>query len=265
MTCDVIRNRLLALPDLARLPDDLRAHLTECEACFAWLAKARKLDAAIANLSAPSSAEAKAAFLDYLAADGPIIKAVPSVGRPAGFSLATLTKQFDWRVVSGLAAAALVGVGIWAFSGGGKPIPEVAGPKHELLARGVDFVAAMSSAKTPQERARASVAMAGDLRTEVKDLYLNAPVDDLDKLAELYEKVVDRGLVPQSEQLVRVPVQERHAVWQQVRAHFAGVAKDAAEMQTRARPEAVPSLKRIQQSALAGQAKVDHLITNGGV
>jgi hypothetical protein len=59
-------------------------------------------------------------------------------------------------------------------------------------------------------------------------------------------------------------VQERHAVWQQVRAHFAGVAKDAAEMQTRARPEAVPSLKRIQQSALAGQAKVDHLIANGG-
>ena len=260
MTCDVIRNRLLALPDLTGLPDDLRAHLVSCDPCTAWLAKARKLDFAVANLPAPTSAEAKAAFLDYLTADGPIIKAVPEFDR----SKRVAVGWFDWRVASGLAAAALVGVGLWAFSDGGKKPTEVAGPKHELLARGVDFVAAMSQAKTPQGRTTASVAMAGDLRNEVKDLYLNAPVEDLDKLAEFYEKVVTRGLVPQAEQLVRVDVRERHDLWQRVRGHFAGVAKDAAEMQTRARPEAVPALKRIQQSAVAGQKTVDRLIATEG-
>src|SRR5689334_5914162 len=147
MTCDVIRNRLLALPDLGRLPDDLRAHLVSCDPCMAWLAKARKLDGAIANLSAPSSAEAKAAFLDYLTADGPIIKAVPMLDGPPRFSFVAAAKKLDWRVVSGLAAATLVGVGIWGFAGGNKPNTDVAGPKHELLAKGVDFAAAMSVAR----------------------------------------------------------------------------------------------------------------------
>src|SRR5262245_1736290 len=137
MTCDVIHNRLLALPDLTRLPDDLRTHLTTCDACTAWLAKARKLDLAVANLSAPSSAEAKAAFLDYLTADGPIIKSVPMIERRSTF--AAITRRLDWRVVSGLAAAALIGVGFWAFSGPRKPVVEVAGSRHELLAKGVDF------------------------------------------------------------------------------------------------------------------------------
>jgi len=266
MTCDVIRNRLLALPDLGRLPDDLRAHLGSCDPCAAWLAKARTLDGAVANLSAPSSAEAKAAFLDYLTAYGPIIKAVPVIDVPPRFSFAAVAKKLDWRVVSGLAAATLVGVGIWGLAGGSKPNPEVAGPKHELLARGVDFAAAMSVARTPQDRTRASVTMAGDLRTEVSDLYQIAQPEDLDKLAELYEKVVARGLVPYAEQLtqMQVPVAERHALWQTARTHLAAAAKDAATMETTAPTKAIPSLKRIRQTALDAQAKVDRLITTGG-
>src|SRR5262245_26467186 len=158
MTCDAIRNRLLAWPELSELPEDLRVHVAGCEACRVWAGKARKLDRLLAVLPAPNSAESKAAFLDYLMADGPIIKAVPLVDRPDRFSFGTFVSKFDWRVVSGLAAAALVGVGYWGFSGGGKNPTEVAGPKHELLARGVDFAAAMSTARTPQERTRASLA-----------------------------------------------------------------------------------------------------------
>ncbi len=263
MTCDVTRNRLLALPDLSRPTDEIRAHLAGCQPCTVWLARAKQLDLSLVNLPAPSSAEAKAAFLDYLTAAGPIIKSVPKSDRSNSSPLVAWAQRLDWRVVSGLAAAALVGVGIWALSGNGKPVAEVAGPKHELLARGVDFVAAMSTAKTPQERTQFSMAMSGDLRDEVKGLYTVANRADLDKLAEMYEKVVTRGLVVQSEQLLQAPVQERHALWNQVKSHLAVVVQDAAEMETKAPAQAIPSLSKIKQAALAGQAQVDLLIKNG--
>ena len=145
MTCDAIRNRLLALPDLSRPTDDLRAHLTTCEPCTAWLARATDLDRAVANLPAPDSAEALRGVRrlpERRRAGHPI----HSADRPAGFSLVALGKRVDWRVVSGLAAVVLISVGIWAFSGDSKPAPEVAGPKDEPLARGVDFVTAMGKA-----------------------------------------------------------------------------------------------------------------------
>src|SRR5436190_280474 len=115
MTCDVTRNRLLALPDLTRPTDDLRAHLTTCAACAAWLERARQLDLSVAGLQAPDSSEARAAFVDYLAAAGPVIKSVPKVNPSAGFPLIAFFRKLDWRVVSGLAASAAVGVGIWQY------------------------------------------------------------------------------------------------------------------------------------------------------
>ncbi|HEY2784288.1 MAG TPA: hypothetical protein VGJ05_04860 [Fimbriiglobus sp.] len=263
MTCDVSRNRLLALPDLTRLTDDLRAHLAACEACTAWLVRAKQLDLSLVNLPAPNSDDAKTAFLESLAADGPIIRTIPRSDRTQAFSFVALARRLDWRVVSGLAASVAVGVGIWGLSGPGKKVAEVAGPKHELLAQSVDFVTSMSTATNPQDRTRLSMTMAGDLRDEVKELYTVAKAEDLNKLADLYERVVKRGLIGQSRELARIPVQERHALWREVQAHLAAVVQDASEMQAKAPPPALPSLAKIKKAALDGQAVVNNLIANG--
>ena len=82
MNCDAIQNRLLALPDLRRVPDELRGHLDECPACRAYLARAVRLDKLIAAVPVPpSSEETKAAFLDRATEAGPVIKRIPVVRR----------------------------------------------------------------------------------------------------------------------------------------------------------------------------------------
>lgn len=263
MTCDVFQNRLLALPDLNRPTDELRRHLATCDACSLWLARARQLDASLAAMPVPSSSGAKAAFLDSITRAGPVITSIPRLDRPAGV---TFFRRVDWRVVSGLAAAALVGVGVWFGSGPGKTVAEVAGPKHALLGKGVDFVAAMSTARTPQERTRVSMTMAGDLRDEVKVLYASAKPEDLDKLAEMYEKVVDRGLLSQAAQLDRVGVsaKDRRELWTQLGSHFTEVARDAAVMATTAPAPAVPAVARLGRAAVRGQTKLEEIVAAAG-
>src|SRR5436189_64861 len=54
MTCDVARNRLLALPDPLRPTDDLLPHLAECAACRAVQADAARLDRLLTRLPVPS-------------------------------------------------------------------------------------------------------------------------------------------------------------------------------------------------------------------
>src|SRR5207237_10153140 len=123
------------------------------------LARALTVDRAVAALPAPVS-EMKGAFLASLTAAGPVITSIPRVDRPAGIPfLAAIARRLDWRVVSGLAAAGLVGVGLWAASGPRPSQADVPGPRHELLARGVDFVADMSKARTPRDRAGVSLSL----------------------------------------------------------------------------------------------------------
>jgi hypothetical protein len=156
-----------------------------------------------------------------------------------------------------------VGVGIYSYSGGGKTQTEIAGPKHELLARGVDFVADMSTAKTSQDRTKASLVMAGNLRAEMKDLYQHAQPDDLATLAEMYHRVVTKGLVAQSKQMriQRVSVEERHALWLQARDQLKDVVQDVTGMQaTSSRPGVAASLTLMKTTAQEGQVEIQKLI-----
>jgi hypothetical protein len=257
MNCDAVQNRLLALPDLRRVPDELRGHLDGCPACRAFLARAARLDGLLAAIPVPPSDEARAAFLDRVTEAGPIIRRVPTVRRRDSTAVdlaALLTKNGRWRYVAALAAAVLVLVGGWlAFRGNGPQSgPEVAGRSqpHKLLEGEVRFLVALSKAKTPDARVTAWADVTTDLRNEVEAVYRFADNDQMKALAGLFDKAAERGLLAQA-RLARdqAPADRRQKVLREAITLMTRVDADVAAFLQTSPEQAKPHLKQIRETA----------------
>jgi hypothetical protein len=262
MNCDVVQNRLLALPDPRRTPDDLRGHLDGCPACRAFQGQAGRLDGLLAAVPVPPpSDEAKAALLDRVTEAGPIIRRVPVVTRrDSALDLpAYLAERGRWVYAAAVAAAVLLAVGWLTFRGGGPPVEPpydgVAG--HGLLRKVVGKVAtdsdALARVETPEQRMQAWAAVTGDLRDEVQRIYRHAGRDDLTALAGLFEKAAERGLLPQAEQVARdrlhLPAELRLALFRDAIDRMARVEADAAAFAQTAPEDKKPPLHQIRQTA----------------
>jgi hypothetical protein len=261
MTCDAIRNRLLALPDLRRVPDELRGHLDGCQACRAYLARAVRLDGWIAAIPVPpSSEETKAAFLDRATEAGPVIKRVPVVRRDSTLNLpAFLAEHGRWRYAAGLAAAVLIAVG-WLSLQDGPPVtpsepPTVAG--HELLRRTIGNVVtdreALAKVNTPEQRMKVWADVAADLRDEFKRVYRHAPPDDLQVLAGMFEKATERGLLQQAE---AVKGNQQQALLRDAVARMTEVEADLAAFAQTAPVDKQPPLRQARDTARTVREKL---------
>ena len=259
MTCDVIQNRLLALPDLTRVPDDLRAHVDRCPGCRAFLAGAARLDGLLTGLPVPPSEDAKAAFLDRITAAGPIIRRVPTVPRFRSLR-ARVGGAVGWKPAAGLAAAVAVGAGIWLTVGGtSDEKPSVAAaPRHPLLEKQVRHVVALARANTPPDRMRVWAAVAADLRDETRAVYKVAPADEMAALARMFDKTVRQGIVPQADRLAdhAIPAPDKRALLTDVEARLADVEAEASRLATQAPPQSVEPLKKIAAAARDGRLKL---------
>lgn len=258
MTCDAIQNRLLALPDLRRVPDELRGHLGECPACRAYLARAARLDKLIAAVPVPpSSQETKAAFLDRATEAGPVIKRIPVVRRRD--SATYLIDDGRWKyTAAALAAAVLVAVGWLAFRGGDAPpdrneYTTVAG--HELLKKTIGRMVtdkeALARTTTPEQRMRVWADWSGDLRDEVQKLHLNATRDDLQVLAGLFEKAAQRGLLEEARKVAedQTPAEKRREAFRNAIERMRQIEADAGGYARNAPPDQKKPLQQIRDVA----------------
>jgi hypothetical protein len=257
MTCDAIQNRLLALPDLRRVPDELRGHLDGCPACRAYLARAVRLDKLLATIPVPPpSEETKAAFLDRATEAGPVIKRIPVVRRDSG---TYLLDDGRWKyTAAALAAAVLVAVGWLAFRGGDAPpnrndTTTVAG--HDLLKKTLGRVVtdetALARSNTSEERMRAWADMTADLREEIEKVHLHAPKDDLKALAGLFEKAARKGLLAEARKMTedQTPAEKQRAAFQLAQERLTRIAADAAAFAQAAPPDMKPPLQQIRDTA----------------
>lgn len=146
MTCDVVQNRLLALPSLTRVSDDLRAHVDACAGCQRFLAEACRIDELVRAVAVPlPSMHRKADFLTRIATTEPIIQRVPMVARNG-----SPRSWAGWKVAAGLAAVVVVGVGVWqTFDRAPEPKPVATTPRHRLLDQQVRSTVALARANTP--------------------------------------------------------------------------------------------------------------------
>lgn len=264
MTCDVARNRLLALPDPLRPTDDLLPHLAECAACRAVQADAARLDRLLARLPVPSSGERKAAFLAELEADGPVIRSRPVVpstlaGSGAFKPVRKWLNRIDWRYAGGsVAAVLLIGLAIYSLPRDPAKPPPVAEEKRrsELLAKMVRHNTELATtARTPDKRLGVYAEFSADLKAEACGVYKVAKRDEMNSLASQYEKLVADGVVGQARLIddKQLPPDERHRVLTDAMKALAAAEKDARDRSADAPQDARDALARIARSAKEGR------------
>ena len=264
MTCDVARNRLLALPDPTRPTDDLLPHLGGCAACRAVQAEAVRLDALLKRLPVPSSEARKAAFLNALDAAGPVIRTRPVVpssltGSGAFKPVVSWLKRIDWKYAGGGVAACLVlGIGIWflAPKPKGTEPEQAARPKSERLARMVKRTTDLATtARAPHQRVGVYAEWTADLKGEACDVYKVADREDMNALASQYEKVVSEGVVSQARQIEAGTLTpgERSRVFTDAMKQLADAETDASRLAGEAPPNARDALAKIARTAQDGR------------
>ena len=257
MKCETLQNRLLAVADPRRLPDDVRAHVTECQACRVFHAKLVRLEGLLVAVPVPVSTDAKAALLDQVAAPGPIITRIPTVPRRDSSATirALVAKTGRWKYVAGLAAGVMLAVCVWLAGGNRQPAATAqAAVPHQLLKSEVGRIVALRNAEKPGDRALVLADLAADLRGEARALYLAAQDAEMKKLAGLYEKTVSEGVVKQVDGLGPLtPVAERAALVRRLDDKLAADEAEATVLAAHAPPQSIEGLTRIAKAARAGR------------
>ena len=263
MKCEAVQNRLLAAPDASHPGEELAAHLAGCAACEVVQVRALQLDSLLVNLPAvPSSELKKAAFLESVQEAGPIIKAIPrSLRTPSGTFKPWRAARFEH--VAGVAAAILVAVvGLWYFTKGKSPVPEVAEkPRHELLKKEVRHVAKLAGSDSAPQRMTIWAEWASDLKTETKELYKVAPSDELLALGRLFERAVQEGIVQQAKLLDKhMPAGDRQALFQDALARLTEAETETMQLAENAPPDAQKTLRKMAQTARSARAVLEPLV-----
>ena len=263
MKCEAAQNRLLAAPDANDPGAKLLAHLADCAACGAVRMEALRLDALLADLPAvPSSEARKAAFLDSIRDAGPIIRVKPSRIRTASGTFKPL-RAVRWQHTAATAAALLVAVaGIWFFTRGKAPVPELAEkPRHELLKKEVKHITQLAASDSAPQRMTIWAEWASDLEAETKDLYKVAPADDLQSLARLFERAVHDGIVKQAKLLDKhMPAADRQALFRDAITRLTDAEAETKQLAQNAPPAAQKTLLKMSETARLARTTLEPLV-----
>jgi hypothetical protein len=251
MRCENLQQYVLGLEDPTRLPAQARAHLKDCADCRDRYRRLLEIERQVALLPVPASLS-REDFLDELRSATPAVlmrlrRWVTHV-RPA-------------RAAVGLAAAVLVMIGGWWLThGGGEKFPDrpavAAVPRHvpyPLLANLMQRDLVLAAARTPEERVRTLADLADDLHGETQVLAPLAPEQDLRALAQLYEEVINDGIVKQAQNL---PGTERRRVLDPIAKRLALAGQEAARWAGEVPAASGEPLQAMAAVARAGSAKL---------
>jgi len=281
MNCASARNRILALPDPAALPESLAGHLNGCPGCQAWHRVASQLDAAVATLAVPESdgSRKRQLLAQFAGAPAPtaepkkapsqitrrkqiIKKPMPTKATviPSGTRQSVGERLARLWPASLVAAAILIGAVSWAVFGGKQKENQAlasAGPDPMLQ----DIVAAkvkLDTAPDAAGRVEVLATLADTIHAEARSLSKVTPGPEMTSLARMYEQVVREGLMPQARELT---AEERRTKLRAVRQKLEEAEQDA----NRLIADGVPvgsdqAIKDIAEAAKAGRTELAKLI-----
>lgn len=254
VSCRQFRRTVLGLPDPRQAPPSLRGHSERCPDCHLWFEQAVELEESLSRLSAPSSARAKAQLLAQLQ------QSTPSWAR----ALPLRRSAVLWQRIftgAGLAAAILAAVvvyRVWPERSGEAPVAEA--PPYPLLQRVVEHDLSLARAASPAQRIQALSELAETLAQETGTLARIASADELRDLVRWYNKVVERGLVPQAEEwIAHRPLERERRQLLEAAEKLAASAAAAEVLLAEVPPHAQPVLRHLVQTAREGEQKLKRL------
>lgn len=255
MTCEALQSEILTLPDAREISATQREHVAACPACQAWWQQVRRIETLVEKLPAPASS-GKAELIAELQGKGPVIRDLSQL-RVRG-------SGFDRRKVyalAGLAASIAVVVGVVTLMSGpsGKTVQTQPAPPHPFLERVVQRNISLAKSTSPTDRLANLGLLAEDVRLEARDLARVASAEDLKALAGWYDKLVREGLMTQAEALPKLEPAARAALLRNLADRLTTAGDDADQMSRDVPQEARDSMRRMAETAKAGQQKLRQL------
>jgi hypothetical protein len=269
MNCETARNRLMALPDPAVVPEGIAAHLDVCHACQMWHRLLTRVEEGIvATAPAAHSDGARrqliARFRDPEPIVNPVIKTRPASGskvlapvRPASARRSVGERLARLWPAGLVAAALLLGVLVWSSLQKPEAQSVAALPPDPFLDKAVAAKVKLDAAPDAVARLAVLDSLQQSIREEATSLSKVTPGSDMESLARMYEQVVADGMVEQArllsddEKKARLPeYQNRLAIAQQEANRLAAEAPVGAD-----RP-----LKDIARAAEKGRTELARMI-----
>ena len=251
MNCPTVQERLLAMPSVDGLADELHAHLRDCSHCQVYSNRLSIIHETLPNLPVPPID--RNVLMTFLRTIQTVEVVTPVERQPRSI------RAVPMRVWGALAASIVVVGALWF----GTPEADRPNPaqstyqEHALLTREVQHIAALTKADTAPERLRILTDLANDYGNETGHIYKIADADKMDSLARMYDKTVREGMVGQAKQFSSLMLPgERAARLREAEESLARMERDAALMLDQAPIQAQPALQRMIDSARDGQTQL---------
>ena len=168
-----------------------------------------------------------------------------------------LTRQ---RLLAGVAAAALIAVGLWILTTGKKPpapAPIKKPAADPLLSGLVQLDSQLARAGTPRERVEYLSDMANILFDETRALAQEAAGEELAAIAGLYEQVVRDGIIKQAR---AVHTADRRKILNPIAERLRRAARAADGLRGKVPPQYSKPLASMAQSAWEGYRGLTALV-----
>lgn len=257
MNCQAIQNQILGLPDPRELSPVLREHVMGCAVCQVWARQAARLETILEQLPVPEApGDKKEAMLGDLMQAEPVILPMATPAQRPGLGLVAVRfLRRNATYASGLAAAILVAVGIYALWPKTNPVQgDVAkSEKDPLAAKIVTRNAALARADSPVKRLEELNGMADDIAVHARGMARITTGAELKEMVGWYEKTVQDGMVPTARELSDYKPAEREKVLDGLAAKLNADAVAAETLAREAPQDAQPALQRMAETAREGE------------
>ncbi|GIW80678.1 MAG: hypothetical protein KatS3mg105_2485 [Gemmatales bacterium] len=246
MKCSAVQTWLLGMKSSEVLPDELRRHLDTCQICRSEKQQLDLLNELFAQLPTSDNSQKRAAMLQKLDST--------RQQRPS-----RRTSVSRYAAVAGLAAAILLSFTFgWLVRNLQQPAGSVPPRSHvsdetDFMKKILEHHLALARTTDPHKQLQTLSQLADDLRLEAEKAAQDSRVNDLVRIASLYDSVVRHGVVGRAFVL---PAADRQTV-------VGPIARQLQQTQHRLGPlaeQAVPAVASIittmQESAKAAQSRL---------
>jgi hypothetical protein len=235
MNCKLFRQNLLAAPNPDRVSDELDAHLGECARCREWQSRLVMIERSVPLVPVANPRPFAKAEL---------IRRFENAARARGYHPRRDTSRF--RMVAMAASVLIIAAGVWLIASRKGPSPVAVKPAQDaLLAKLLERNVKLAQVKEAPERVAALGELADDLSGASRNMARVASGDDMNELAGLYAKVVQR-LVPQAKNL---PPAERKVTVAQLSDRLRAAGEAAERLSADVPTPSVAPLQTIAKAA----------------
>lgn len=260
MKCSAAQTQMLELERPDRPTPTLRAHLARCPACREWFHALLQLERNVPLMPVPSST-GREQFLRHVLTGEPLPGRNGATAPPLPARTGAVRRERGLQktaLATGLAAGlVLFAVGLLAVQ---SPVAvQGSHTSDPFVKKLLDRDLRLASAATARERLQELAGMADDLRGETEMLARLSADGELETLAQLYQRVMQHGIVKHAAKLPPADREELRDV-----AFRLSEAGRAAELTAQAHPNSSGPLREIATAAREAEVAVRQLLTKEG-